>query len=68
MRQNREILDVAFNRMDAWERGKIEMLVQDTHRTAMAQLSKMQGVETEVQRGKMFARLVLQKESSSVVR
>jgi hypothetical protein len=42
------------NRMDAWELKKYDMLVQDTHRTATAQLSKMQGKETEEQRGKTF--------------
>jgi hypothetical protein len=47
------------NRMDSWENGKFDMLVQDTHRTATAQLSKMQGQEMEDQRGKAFLRLVL---------
>ena len=58
------------NTMDAWESGKIEMLVQDTHsstRAATAQLSKMQGMEMEEQRGKTFARLVLQGKLGSVV-
>ena len=44
------------------------MLVQDTHRTAMAQLTKMQGKETEEQRGKTFSRLALQGKLRSAVR
>jgi hypothetical protein len=47
------------NQMDAWENGKFNMPVQDTHRTAAAQLSKTQREETEEQRGKTFSRLVL---------
>jgi hypothetical protein len=56
------------NRLDSWENGKFDMLVQDTHRTAMAQLSKMRGQETEEQRGKTFSRLVLQGKLRSAVR
>jgi hypothetical protein len=56
------------NRMDAWELKKYDMLVQDTHRTATAQLSKLQGEETEEQRGKTFSRLVLQGKLCSAVR
>ena len=55
--------------MDAWENGKFDVSVQDTHRAAVAQLSKMQGEETdEEQRGKVFSRLVLQGKLRSVVR
>jgi hypothetical protein len=45
--------------MDAWEADKFTMLVQDTECTALAQLSKIQGVETQEQRAKKFTRLVL---------
>ena len=55
-------------RLDAWERGKFRVLVQDTERTAAAQLSKMWGQETEEQRGKTFARLMLQGKLRSAVR
>jgi hypothetical protein len=54
--------------MDAWELKKYDMLVQDTHGTATAKLSKMQGEETEEQRGKTFSRLVLQGKLRSAVR
>ena len=47
-------------RMDAWEAGKFLMLVQDTERTALAQLAKAQGSSTPEQRAKVYARLVLQ--------
>ncbi len=44
------------------------LIVQDTQRTATAQLTKMQGKETEEQRGKTFSRLVLQGKLRSAVR
>jgi hypothetical protein len=56
------------NRMNAWELKKYDMPVQDTRRTATAQLSKLQGEKTEEQRGKTFSRLVLQGKLRSAVR
>ncbi len=55
-------------RMDSWEAKKFEMLVQDTERTALAQLARVRGVETQEQRAKTFARLVLQGKLRSAVR
>jgi citrate synthase len=46
--------------MDSWEAKTFEMLVQDTERTALAQLARIQGIETQDQQAKKFARLVLQ--------
>jgi hypothetical protein len=36
-------------RLDAWEQGQFEMPAQDARRSAAAQLSRMQGQETEEQ-------------------
>ena len=55
-------------RMDAWEAGKFSMLVQDTERTALAQLAKAQGTSTPEQRAKVYARLVLQGKLQAAVR
>ncbi len=55
-------------RMDSWEAGKFEMLVQDTERTALAQLARVRGVETQEQRANKFAKLVLQGKLRSAVR
>jgi hypothetical protein len=38
--------------MDAWEAGKFNMLVQDSERTALAQLAKAHGVQTPDSRAK----------------
>jgi hypothetical protein len=55
-------------RMDAWEAGKLSMLVQDTEQTALAQLAKAQGTLTPEQRAKVYARLVLQGKLRAAVR
>jgi hypothetical protein len=55
-------------RMDAWEKGKFDMLVQDTERTALAQLAKARGDSTPEQRAKTYARLVLQGKLRAAVR
>jgi hypothetical protein len=48
------------NRLDSWANESFAMLVQDTQRTALSQLSRLQGTETEEQRAKTFNRLILQ--------
>ncbi len=53
--------------IDSWEAAKCEMLVQDTERILLAQLAHVQGVETQEQGGKKFARPVLQGRLRSVV-
>jgi hypothetical protein len=47
-------------RMDSWEAGQYTVLVQDTERTALAQLTWVQDVETQYQQAKKFTWLVLQ--------
>jgi hypothetical protein len=55
-------------RMDSWEEGKIDMLVQDSERTALAQLARLRGEATPAQRAKTYNRLVLQGKLRTAVR
>ena len=56
------------SRMDAWEEGKFDMLVQSTVRTAESYLSLARGQETQEQRAKRFNDLVLAGKLRSAVR
>jgi hypothetical protein len=55
-------------RMDSWEEQKFDMLVQDTERTALAQLAKSRGGSTPEQRAKTYNRLILQGKLRAAVR
>ena len=55
-------------RMDSWEAGKFDMLVQETERTALTQLARIRGGQTQEQRAKTFSRLVLQGKLRAAVR
>jgi hypothetical protein len=41
--------------MDSWEECKFDMLVEDSARTALSQLTRARGLQTEEQRAKTFA-------------
>jgi hypothetical protein len=41
-------------RLDSWEATKFDMLVQDTERTALAQLARVWGTEKQEQRARCF--------------
>jgi hypothetical protein len=56
------------NRLNSWEEGKFDMLVQDSERSALSQLSRLQGNVTREQREKTYARLVLQGKVRAAVR
>ena len=59
VKRSRDIRRRITRRMDAWEEGKMAMLVQDTERTMEANLSHKQGITTDKQKAKIFHRKML---------
>jgi hypothetical protein len=54
-------------RMDAWQQGKLSMLIQNTERTMESLLSAKQGGLTPKQRAKIFHRKMLRGDVRGVV-
>jgi hypothetical protein len=68
VRQSKDIRARISRRMDAWEEGKFDMLVQDTERAMTTYLSTKQGHVTEEQRAKIFHRRMLRGDTRGAVR
>jgi hypothetical protein len=68
VKRSRDIRQRLSRRMDAWELGKFQMLVEDTIRTKEASLSFKQGFSTPEQRAKIYNSKMLRGDIRGAVR